>query len=177
MNETKIPEEFLLTPFFNEDDMLTIDRKMSFDDGIKTTPLIFDLYSKLQIEALKPWEEKHKYIPIILETWKVTEPMIVEMFEERDRKKALVPMRNMIKMFLMFMFWMNGRPVPTLYKINRHINELKLKPVNAIERIEYILSIPNHYHAFIQLQQLFIELKKKYAVVRQQEGSTASEPK
>lgn len=169
MNEVKIPEQFILSPFLKEDEKLPICIDIDFTEAIKITPLIFDLYDKLQIEALKPWEEKHKYIPIILESWKSTEPVIASLFENRDRKKALEPMKNMVLLFLMFLFWLNDRPVPALNGMNADLKDLKIKPVNVGERLDYILSIPNHYHAFIQLQQLFIELNKKYAVVKQQE--------
>jgi hypothetical protein len=166
MVKVKIPEPFSLVPFFTEDDEICIEPSMKFEEILEIDPLLFDICAYLNVTCLKPWEEKDRYIPIILEHWSITEPIISEFFQGRDRASAMKPMKQMTKLFLAFLFWANEQPVPNLKNIIAEIGELKIKPVNIEERITYILSAPNHYHAFIQLKELFIELKKKYAISR-----------
>lgn len=164
MKIVKVPEPFLLAPFFSEDEEVKTQLSVPFEKMIEIEPLIFDLYHYLEVDDLKPWQEKHKYIPKLLEQWQTTEPIIMKHFQVRDRARALLPMKQMIKLFIAFLFWTNTQPVPRLKNIINFIHELKIKPVNVEERISYILSAPNHHHAFTQLKQLFSEQQKKYAV-------------
>lgn len=165
METVKVPEPFVLVPFFSEDEELPVDLKFSLAEALKRDPMLFDIYAYLDMNScLKPWEDRNKHLPILLEHWKKTEPSITKFFQDRDRIGAMKPMVKMTKLFLAFLFWTNNHPVPNLKNVVTSIHELNIKPVNVEERISYILSTPNHHHAFTQLKELFIELQKKYAV-------------
>ncbi|RXJ03991.1 hypothetical protein DS745_00950 [Anaerobacillus alkaliphilus] len=164
MTGIKVPLSFLLPPFYEERIDVSLDLTASFEEIIDKEPLIFDILSELNEECLKPWEEKEKYIPSLLGKGKELEPMITNFFQMRDRAGALVPMKQMVKIFLAFLFWTNSQPVHNLVQIKDAVSDLKIKPVNVEERLSYILSAPNHHHAFTQLKELFVELQKKYAI-------------
>ncbi|OIJ14773.1 hypothetical protein BKP37_07270 [Anaerobacillus alkalilacustris] len=166
MKEIKMPEEFILSPFFEIGDTIFFGSESSFEELINKQPLYFDILYRKQKNTIKPWEDKNTYIPILLEIWKSEKPIITNYFSERKRKEAMEPMKLMIMNFIAFLFWLNDKPVPELKNITPHINLLNTKPVNAVERIAYVLSVPNHHHAFTQLDQLYIELNKKYAVIK-----------
>ncbi|MFN7252249.1 MAG: YpoC family protein [Anaerobacillus sp.] len=165
MEKVKIPEPFLIEPFFSENDEIEIDQKSVL--ALEREPLLYDIYRCHGIHSeVKPWEDINQYFPILLQQWQANQPIITEFFRARDRVGALEPMKRMVKVFLALLFWSNRHPVPSLKNITTYIQELNIKPVNVEERISYILSAPNHHHAFTQLKELFIELEKKYAVAK-----------
>lgn len=166
LNQIKVPEQFIVSPFFNEGEVVYINSQFSFEEAVEAEPLLFDILNSLEISALKPWHEKDIYIPILLKKWGNTEPIIASYFRVRDRKKAKEPISKMICVLLAFIYWANGRPVPSLKDVAKSIGKLPLKPTNAEERIAYLMAAPDHHHSFSQLKQLFIEFKKKYAVAK-----------
>ncbi|WNF38071.1 hypothetical protein RJD24_06490 [Bacillaceae bacterium IKA-2] len=170
MTNVTVPESFLLAPYFQKDEIITTLTDDTFKLTLKKQPLLFDIYDQLQVDSqVKPWEKKYFYIPILIENWQETEPGIIELFKVRDRKQVLFPMKIMILTFIAMLFWTNGKAVPGLIKITDQVKKLSVKPVNVEERLEFILSIPNQYHAFTQLKTLFSELEKKYAVLKLKE--------
>lgn len=138
--------------------------KNSFVEGIMEHPLFFDILSFFEIKSIEPWNENEKFCPALLENWKATEIEIALAFENRDRNKALKPMKEMILHFIAFLFWSNKKSVPSLINVTDELTELSILPVNAKERVNYLLTTPNHHHSFIQLRQLYTEQQKKFAV-------------
>lgn len=170
MTNVTVPEAFLLSTYFQKDEIITALADNSLKEVLLKQPLIFDIYDHLQVETeVKPWENKNQYISFLIENWQETMPSIIELFKARDRKQVLWPMEKMILTFIAMLFWTNGKPVPGLIKITDQVKELTIKPVNIGERLEFILSAPNQYHAFTQLKTLFSELEKKYAVLKLKE--------
>ncbi len=169
MEKINIPQAFIVIPFYGENEQIEVINITSFEAGIEKDPLLFDLYKHLDVHTFRPWEDKHTYIPLLLQKWERTELEIAKYFKARDRNRAMQPMIQMIKLYLAFLFWTNEQAVPSLTTITEQIQDLKIKPINSVERISYILSAPNHHHSFTQLKELFIELKKKYEVAKLKE--------
>lgn len=170
MADFKVPELFLLPLFFEKNELITTFTQGTIKEALQQQPLLFDMHVQLQLlTQVKPWEEKDEYIPILVQNWKETEPIINKLFQARAQKQIITPMKKMILTFIAMLFWTNDKPVPSLKKLTNSIKELKTKPVNVEERLEFIISLPNHYHAFIQLRTLFTELEKKYAVLKLKE--------
>ncbi|MGM0845926.1 MAG: YpoC family protein [Bacillota bacterium] len=83
-------------------------------------------------------------------------------FSSRDSKKVKSLMNKASALFLMYLFWTNGRPAnPSRWK--EELEVLSLKPVNASERLEFVLMQPALFHSYKQLNQLFIEQVKQFA--------------
>lgn len=100
-------------------------------------------------------------IPQLLEKWNNLESEIKQLFADRKNKTVLLPMRQGIDLLLQFVFWSNNLPVGNLEDLNS--DEILIKPVNFIERIQFLLQRPNLYPSFVQLCELFTEQKKQYS--------------
>lgn len=46
------------------------------------------------------------------------------------------------------------------------LHQFEVLPLNGVERYQFIISRPEHYVSYIQLNELFIETKKKMARLR-----------
>lgn len=47
-----------------------------------------------------------------------------------------------------------------------NLHQFEVLPLNGVERYHFISSLPEHYVSYIQLNELFIETKKKMARLR-----------
>lgn len=160
-----VPEPFILKPFVDTQ-TYEILADVCFEDAIQTLPIIFDVMDYIGVKSLKPWEQPFTYVPIIFYKWNADEEQIMQLIANRNQKEALQPMKHHILSFIAALFWLNGQPVAGLNNLSECVKQLKIKPVNVEDRVAYLMSAPNHHHSFTQLKQLFIELKKKYAVMK-----------
>lgn len=98
-------------------------------------------------------------IILLLNRWLEVKQELTEVFESRESKRALEPMKQGIDVFQKFLFWSNGNE---LILEEKYIKELKWKPFNVSERLTFIKNRPNVYHSFIQLNELMNEQEKLY---------------
>ncbi|WP_147533755.1 YpoC family protein [Bacillus marasmi] len=113
------------------------------------------------MEQTEPWLEAANHIPQLLQEWNGLEIEIKELYAVRKNKEALIPMKKGIELLLTFVFWSNGLPVGKLGEIDD--DSLSIKPVNFIERVQFLMQRPNLYPSFIQLCELFSEQEKQYS--------------
>jgi hypothetical protein len=153
-------------PLFFEKDYYQLPFNLPVEKSF-SIPFYFDLLylsdTKL-LQSVLPWEHARTFLPLLTKQWNEQQPMISEYFKSRDRKHALQPMKECLALLLDALFWGNNKPVKGLVDWENEVNCLPIKPVNAVERLSYIFQMPNHYHSFIQLQQLFDEFNKKYQI-------------
>ncbi|NMD70352.1 hypothetical protein HHO41_08600 [Bacillus sp. DNRA2] len=109
----------------------------------------------------KPWLEEDKYIPQLLQEWKSLEIEIKTLFANRQNDAVLLPMKQGIDLLIRFVFWSNKLPVVKLEEAD--IDGLLIKPVNFMERIQFLMLRPNLYPSFRQLTELFSEQEKQYS--------------
>lgn len=121
---------------------------------------IYEAAYYAKIESLKPWEEREKCIPILMEQWEIIKEKLEDLFKKRDTKAASSLMKEGIGLFIQFLHWANGKPVALHPEIS--FPDLPIKPVNVEERLSFLLSRPNVYHSYVQLVQLMVELEKGY---------------
>lgn len=110
--------------------------------------------------------QKHEPIGDIFKQWEKQQVIIGEFFKRREKNLASEPMSECLILFLQALLLGNGKELNLLTNWKEEVNGLKIKPVNAIERLSYINNAPNHYHSFIQLQQLFEEFHKSYKIAK-----------
>lgn len=154
----QIPDEFLCSPFFEGTTQIVYDTEQSFIELVETMYFIFDIDKQY-----KPWNEIERSIPVVLQAWQVQKEAISTLFRERKRKEARQPMIHFTAHVLSILHWLNEQPVPGLTEMGRRIDQLQIKPVNFTERYSFIVEQPDHYHAHIQLVQLYEEIEKLYA--------------
>lgn len=123
-------------------------------------PLIYEVAHFSGYQSLKPWEIESESIPLLLKEWEVVKEQLTAVFKKRDGKASSLLMKNGIGLFLEFLHWANAKPVKLIPAIQ--YDQLKVKPVNIHERLDFILSRPNSYHSYMQIVELMTELEKMY---------------
>lgn len=113
------------------------------------------------MKPTEPWLEPANHIPQLLGKWNALEKEIKELFDARKNKAALLPMKQGIDLLLQFVFRSNGLEVRKLEELNA--DSLLIKPVNFIERIQFLIKRPNLYPSYVQLCELFSEQEKQYS--------------
>lgn len=163
--EIIIPSSFQLVPFYKENDRITVPKDISFQEKLDSNYFLVDILSLIDQDAVKPWENREHYIPIVFERWKEVKEQLNEIYKQRKRKQARLIMLQQISVWISSLFWINKRPLEDLYNWRKESDNLSYKPVNLEERLTFILDGPDHYHSFIQLSELFVELEKLYVKV------------
>ncbi|MFD0051644.1 YpoC family protein [Actinomycetes bacterium NPDC127524] len=124
-------------------------------------PFPYEMLYGNGVEGYQPWSSPEIPIKDILKEWKKSEQSIRLLFAGRYAKEAHEPMKQAMSWLLSSLFWLNGIPV-NLKDLQREAGEFAVKPVNAIERLQFILSSPSHFSSFIQLSELMQELEKQF---------------
>jgi hypothetical protein len=111
-------------------------------------------------KEVHPWERPEKYIPLLLNEWEKLKEEIAQGHSVRDSIKASGAMEQGISLFLKFVYWSNSMPVSLPLESLRTIGA---KPVNAEERLKFIMDRPALYHSYVQLSELMNEQHKQFA--------------
>lgn len=108
-----------------------------------------------------PWQNPECYIPVLLKKWDKIRGILEKKFSKRE-KDIHSEMEAGIALFFMLMFWSNLQPV-RLCDWKQTMVDFHAKPVNGVERLQFIMERPYHYPSFKQLDELFTEQNKQYA--------------
>ncbi|TDL34765.1 hypothetical protein E2R51_03330 [Jeotgalibacillus sp. S-D1] len=106
----------------------------------------------------KPWEDIKKWVPILVEEWKVIEKSLASLYQSRSLEARPLMIEG-ISIFYMMLYWGNGRPVD-LSGWEESVNDLLITCVNVHERLSFVMTRPDSYFAFIQLREMIGELHK-----------------
>lgn len=150
-----MPNEFVHPLFFRADDAVQI-MDAPFPEAMKQVYFYYDITG---IRA--PWEEIEA-IPAVFTLWQKEKESLTHYFAKRDRASAREPMVRGLSYLLICLHWVNGKRVESVKEWEKEIAALAVKPVNAIERLQFIFARPDMYHSFIQLSELFVETEKLY---------------
>ncbi|MGG3562568.1 YpoC family protein [Neobacillus rhizosphaerae] len=100
-------------------------------------------------------------VSTILSEWKQIERQLEKLFSERNQQNTKESMEKGINLFLHFLMVSNETdyikhgPIP--------YESFQYKPVNVVERLEFIQSRPTLFHSYRQLSELMLEQQKLYA--------------
>ncbi|KAA0550223.1 hypothetical protein FZW96_02485 [Bacillus sp. BGMRC 2118] len=155
-----LPSTYYPSIFYSSRD-LTVEFTDQLSDMIQT-PFIFDLLEYEEIDTYKPWLSQEESVPSLFTEWERDKQQLTELYSLRKRKEARPTSLKCISLFFMALYWTNEKSVQSVNELDEHISKLKIKPVNCVERLSYIINAPDHYHSFIQLTQLFDELNKQF---------------
>lgn len=158
----KMPAEFLFSPI-NQDHgrYITLKEAVQLREILEHEPFYYDISYHLNEDLpYKPWEHPKTVLKEIFDYQQSLNNQIKESFKSRKPNKFLLI--NLLSLFLISLFWINKQPVKNVNIESMEINKLLRKPVNCKERLNFIMQKPTQYHAFIQLEQLFLELEKIY---------------
>jgi hypothetical protein len=103
-----------------------------------------------------PEAKEDKCLPLWQE-WKEEKQVIEEIFKKRGKAKARV--QKGISLFIQLLHLVNDQ-AEVIDPLD--LSQLKIKPINVQERLDFIIKRPSLYHSFIQLNELMTELEKQY---------------
>ncbi|MED1747861.1 MULTISPECIES: YpoC family protein [Bacillus] len=130
-------------------------------DILRANPLAFDLSSEPLTGEL-PWKKTEEFIPVMFELWNELKEKMLPRFQTRkSRCEEDDMLQGIVSMVAMF-YWIKGERLQTLEWEDIKQETFPVAPINWTERLEFILLKPTQYHCFIQLDELYTELKKQY---------------
>lgn len=163
MRQIAIPDPFFRRPFFgNGEREVVYDETSAFIEIMRNAYFVYDIAAVQLLEVYKPWENPEEAISDVFSLWKETKQEIALLLRQRKRREARGPMIHFTAHLLSILHWMNGIGVSSLQNMNQILYHLQVKPINAGERILFILEGPDHYHSFIQLSELYEESEKQF---------------
>jgi hypothetical protein len=116
-------------------------------------------------ETFKPWElnNVNTCAQMIMTEWKELKKEIQQHITDQNKEMMCMKMLKGVEYFLECLYWINEKPV----NLEKGLvdKQLTIKPFNVEERISFILKRMNGYHSFKQLEELFKELEKQFAII------------
>jgi len=155
-----VPNGFIHPLFYKKGDKIKADEFRPFPLMMKDIYFYYDIIASHELTEDKPWQYNHYSIPAVLKLWESEKEHLSILFQCRDRKSAKEPMIRALSYFLSCLFWLNGAPVKNVVNWEREVEALQIKPINCAERLHFIFTNIDLYHASIQLGELFHELTK-----------------
>lgn len=154
-----VPKE-LIHPFFFSGNEKLIVQEVQLIQLDLSLPFIYEAAYFSGKQSIKPWEIHEQSISVLLEEWQKIKEILEKLFANRDQNQVISPMKKGISLFLEFVFWANGHPAILSKGFEK--DQFSIKPVNIIDRLEFIIQRPSLYHSFIQLAELMSEMNKHY---------------
>jgi hypothetical protein len=162
VNNVLVPSEFLHPLFYREGAIIEIEETVPFPTMIKQFYFYYDILVSEGLLEIEPWNEIEQSIPAVLQLWKEEKELLDALFENRNRKAAREPMIRALSYFLVSLYWLNGTRVKDIASWEKEVNLLPVKPINCVERLQFIFAKCDLYHSFVQLVELFDELTKLF---------------
>jgi hypothetical protein len=155
-----VPQEVKHPLFFSENDV-RIAVNHQHPDSLDPVFSYEILYYNEILGAAFPWEAA-SHIKTMEVEWSGISEELKRAFTAREGKEINSLMIKAIAQFMMYLFWTNGMPAkPSLWM--EELQGMSIKPVNAEERLGFVMIQPSLFHSYKQLNQLFIEQMKQYA--------------
>ncbi|RAK22118.1 hypothetical protein B0I26_102106 [Anoxybacillus vitaminiphilus] len=158
----RVPSEFLHPLFYREGETIETTEFAPFPLMMKKFYFYYDIIACKENLENEPWNDIEQSIPAVWQLWNEEKEKLDLLFQNRDRKAAREPMIRALSYFLACLYWLNETRVKSIVSWEREVNTLQMKPVNCVERLQFIFAKCDLYHSFIQLGELFAELTKLY---------------
>lgn len=157
MSNNEICSKFLKSPFY-------VNKEIVENENIKieNQPFIYEsIQLRNQLTKTIP-ENSDQIIQKMFDDWKAESEQLTNYFKERNRKLTYQPIIRGLANFISIITWINNVLLEDLDDVLNGLGDLKNVPVNLIERITFVMNQPDHYHSFIQLSGLYVEIEKLY---------------
>ncbi|MEC2058924.1 MULTISPECIES: YpoC family protein [Bacillus] len=129
-------------------------------DVLLVNPVYFDFSTESQ--GVLPWEDRGKYVPLLFNVWEDIKESLLPVFQTRKSRCDQNDMLKGIVCLLASFHWTAGERVKSFDWAELTEKSFPAMPINWAERVEFILLKPTQYHCFIQLDELFTEMKKHF---------------
>lgn len=164
MPEFIIYPEWKKPPFYQEDAVSIQPGTAGWEKEMSHYPYLAEIAVQNGYADFALWEDPFPAIEHWQLHWQHIKTEIKIHIAAGEGERAFPLMIPAISGLIESMFWLNGRPA-SLHAGSW--NELNILPVNGKERIEFICSRPVHHHSFAQLNELYEEVRRKAAVLKQ----------
>lgn len=134
-------------------------------------PFLYETAIIHGLNVIKPWENPGQFIPGIMAEWELIKEELHKRFSRREQNGISELMKRGMAFFYESVFWCNHKAVVLS---REQLIQLRVKPINAVERLSFIASRPSNYHSYVQLSELFIEMEKIHS--KEQLMKKASKP-
>lgn len=148
-----VPESFWYEPFYQKGDSVHIDGKTPFAERQWGVAFAEDMMSEVS-----PWFKPYEYVKSLCEKFHQEKGALSVLYKKRCLQEATVDLIKAKALLIQCVCWLNHEPV-TLTTFEEDLIQYLNKPINAVERIGFILT-HNHYLSFIQLCELMDELER-----------------
>ncbi|MRH42438.1 hypothetical protein GH741_07040 [Aquibacillus halophilus] len=101
----------------------------------------------------------------LITNWKNNRDKISALFKERKSQTAKKPLLENAEKFMQTVYILNHHSWNEEANFSKDIENFIHKPFNVSERLQFIVDNAEHYHSYIQLNELFNEIEKIYARV------------
>ncbi|MFS0656563.1 YpoC family protein [Bacillus sp. 179-C3.3 HS] len=152
------------TVFASHVEKLTERGRLSTNDRhgiLRDNPLAFDLSSEPITESV-PWEQTEEFVPMIFALWDELKEKMLPCFQTRKSRCEEQDMLQGIVGMVAVFHWIKGKRLSNVQWDEIKKETFPVAPINWTERLDFILLKPTQYHCFIQLDELYTELKKQY---------------
>ncbi|MCY7909387.1 YpoC family protein [Bacillus inaquosorum] len=129
-------------------------------EALRINPVYIDFCT--EFKGVLPWGDSGKYVPHLFEVWDDIKASLLPVFQTRKSRCDQNEMLRGIVCLLASFHWTAGERVKSLDWLELTKKSFPVKPINWAERVEFILLKPTQYHCFIQLDELFTEMKKHF---------------
>ncbi|MFY0757853.1 YpoC family protein [Metabacillus dongyingensis] len=159
-----LPEAFKYEPFFCRDEhAIPLNSSSAVEEIIKSNPFYFDICFKANVPIdFYPWKNPEISIPVLIDEWHSIQETIKSRIRSNARKADKAEMIKGISILICLINWSNETPIHDLDIKSDDFTAFSVKPINASERLMYVLLKPEQYHSFVQLNQLIEEMVKQY---------------
>ncbi|WP_400241955.1 YpoC family protein [Niallia sp. JL1B1071] len=115
-------------------------------------------------ETFQPWNKENfqECVKKVIEEWKQLKVELQQFAAKRDTTNLQYGLTLAMEYFLECLYWINEKPVTLIDGLVD--KSLEIKPFNLEDRLEFILKRLNGYHSYKQLDELFKELEKQFAI-------------
>lgn len=115
-------------------------------------------------ETYQPWNKANfqECVKKIIQEWKQLREELQQFVMERNTSKLQTGLTLGMEYFLECLYWINEKPVVLTDGLVD--KGLEIKPFNLDDRLQFILKRMNGYHSYKQLDELFKELEKQFAI-------------
>ncbi|MBT2662323.1 YpoC family protein [Bacillus sp. ISL-45] len=103
-------------------------------------------------------QDRDMAVERLLSEWNQCKAKLAAHFRNRESDLAEPLMQRAILLFEQFLILSNS-----LNQDVHSIKDCKIKPVNAKERLDFIVARPKLFHSYKQLAELFAEQEKQFA--------------
>ncbi|AGT32482.1 hypothetical protein M493_11160 [Geobacillus genomosp. 3] len=152
----RVPTEWAHPLFFPDGHMVDTLPDEPFPLLLKQVPFYYDIVPTFPL----PWEDIEQSLPALIALWREEKMELERCFARRDRRAARGPIVRGLAYLLSALCWLNGRPMANVVDWMDTVAALPHKPVNAVERLQFIFAGPDRYPSFVQLNELFAETEK-----------------